>query len=176
MFFMPRYTSTEHPDWITGYQWLHPWVYEEIRGALEPAGNKKRAKVRVNLEGDGENGKPLIVNDFVNLGPSNTGEDFIVDYASINTMTFWLRKGKIVKYRVDSGNDKYDVTVKPRRFNPATASPSFPKNPILLADLWEMDDLYKQGKFGEMYVYNDTYLWPSYGRYADVGQPGVSIL
>lgn len=176
MFFMPRYTSLEHPDWITGYQWIHPWQYEEIRDALEPAGRRKKAKVTVNLEGDGENGKPLIVNNYVKLGPENLGDDYIVDYAPINTITFWLRRGKIVKYQLDSANDAYDVTLKPRRFNPKTAAPTFPKNPIPLKELWVMDDLYRQGKIGEMYVYNDTYLWPNYGRYADVGQSGVSIL
>lgn len=176
MLFMPRYTSSEHPDWITGYQWIHPWQYKDIRDALEPLARKKKAKVIVNLEGKGENGKPLIVNNFVKLGPENLGEDYIVDYAPINTITFRLRRGRITKYRLDSPNDAYDVTVTPRRFNPETAEPSFPRNPIPLKDLWVMDDLYKQNKIAEMYVYNDTYLWHNYGRYADVGQPGVSIL
>lgn len=176
MLYAPRYTDPASPDIVTGFMFIHPFAYDEIRSALEKKSGKKSAKVRVNLQGDGDRGNSWLIEQYTNTGTENKGDSYQTDQAAANSITFWLKKGKITKYSLDAVNDAYDFTLKPRSFDFGSKSARFNKAPIPLNDIFAMSDLYNQGKIGEMYVYADQYLWPNYYRYADVGQSGVSVL
>ncbi|MFO7629266.1 MAG: hypothetical protein R6W06_07075 [Prochlorococcaceae cyanobacterium] len=174
MFYAPRYTDPTRKDLLTGFMYIHPFVYGEIRDALTKVSAKKKAKVRVDLRGDGDRGKAWLVDQYVATGLDNKGNSVEIDQAEANSMTFWLKKGKITKYRLDSTNDAYDFTLNPRSLNPESGR--LTKSPIPLNDIFAMSDLFNQGKIGDMYYYADNYLWPTYYRYSDVGQPGNSLL